>query len=212
MPLPAPCERPAGPCARCLNRSPPVSGSSPCGTGIAERTNVLISRCAWHRRYYGYTTIVGVSSWRGLKPSFTDGICHKCAVRVRADHLRARFDPGASAHHREKPWMPGLAVLVLAIVVALVLIARPTHEMPSVAPVVSVLPPPAVDEPVVAEPSSVSAPRSPVLVPRSPRVARRPVFGQPVRLTWSSPSALPRSAIPVAWGYSPYRSPVLRES
>ena len=185
--------------------------------GIAQSTNVLISRCAWHRRYYGYTTIIGVSSWRGLKPSFTDGICHKCAVRVRADHLRARFDRGVSAARRERTWMPGLAVLVLAIVVALVLVARPTHELPPLAPVVSVLPPQDVDDPseatpVVTEPSSVSALRSPIRPPRSPRVTRRSVFVDPARLAWSSPSALPRSAVRVAWGSSPYRSFVARES
>ena len=184
---------------------------------IAEPTIVLISRCAWHRRYYGYTTILGVSSWRGLKPSFTDGICHKCAVRVRADHLRARFDRGASVTRRERTWMPGLAVLVLAIVVALVLVARPTHELPPLAPVVSVLPPQNLDDPseaapVVAEPSSGSAPRSSVRPPRYPRVTRRPVFVEPARLTWSMPSALPHSAIRVAWASSPYRAPVPRES
>ena len=185
--------------------------------GIAQTTNVLISRCAWHRRYYGYTTIIGVSSWRGLKPSFTDGICHKCAVRVRADHLRARFDRGASASRRERTWMPGLAVLVLAIVVALVLVARPTHELPALVPVVSVLPPQDVDDPSEAapggaEPSSVSTVRSTVRPPRSLRVVRRPVFVEPARLAWSSPSALPRSAVRVTLGTPPYRSLWPRES
>ena len=108
---------------------------------------MLISRCAWHRRYHGYTKILGISSWRGLQPSFTDGICHKCAARVRADHLRSRFDRGASADRRETAWMPGLIAVSLSIVIALVLVARPTHELPPLPPVVAVLPPAPAEAP-----------------------------------------------------------------
>src|SRR2546426_7096097 len=110
--------------------------------GFALSRIVLISRCAWHRRYHGYTKILGIGSWQGLNVSFTDGICSKCAARVRADHLRARFDRGASADRRGAAWVPGLAVASLATMVALVLIARPTHELPPVPAAVAVLPPP----------------------------------------------------------------------
>jgi hypothetical protein len=169
---------------------------------------VLISRCAWHRRYYGYTRLLGISSWRGLQVSFTDGICQKCAARVRADHLRARFDRGASADQRDTAWAPGLAAVSLAVVVALVLVARPTHELP-VPPVVSLLPaaspaaepaaqvaekpqtpvdaPPAAARRVrAARPPLPSVPESWVPVNRDPRVARREVAS--ARL-----SALPRT-------------------
>ena len=124
---------------------------------------MLISRCAWHRRYHGYTKLLGISAWQGLNVSFTDGICHKCAARVRADHLRARFDRGASADRRETAWMPGLAAVSLAIMVSLVLVARPTHEPPPVPPVIALLPPAAEPEPAVhAEPATVKAARAAV--------------------------------------------------
>src|SRR5262245_53876938 len=47
--------------------------------------NVLIRRCAWHRMYRGYPFIYGVASWRGEGFDFTDGLCHECAVRARAE-------------------------------------------------------------------------------------------------------------------------------
>jgi len=48
-------------------------------------TNVLIRRCAWHRLYRGYPFVYGVASWRGEGLDFTDGLCHKCAVRAREE-------------------------------------------------------------------------------------------------------------------------------
>src|SRR5262249_24860412 len=127
-------------------RGPPKSKNR--AQGLLNRWAMLISRCAWHRRYHGYTKILGVTQWRGLPIDFTDGICQKCAARVRADHLRARFDGGASADRRERIWTPGLVMVSLAIVVALVLIARPTHESPLL---VAFRPPP-----VPVEPEAVS--------------------------------------------------------
>src|SRR2546421_267886 len=119
--------------------------------GFAPSRIVLISRCAWHRRYHGYTKILGIGSWQGLNVSFTDGICSKCAARVRADHLRARFDRAASTDRRGAAWVPGLAVASLATMVALVLIARPTHELPPVPAAVAVLPPAAEESASIAE-------------------------------------------------------------
>ena len=52
----------------------------------AEEANVLICRCAWHRRYYGYPLLSGVVSWRGLSVRFTDGICPRCLDRFRVEH------------------------------------------------------------------------------------------------------------------------------
>jgi hypothetical protein len=187
---------------------------------------MLISRCAWHRRYHGYTKILGISSWRGLQPSFTDGICHKCAARVRADHLRARYDRGASADRREHAWLPGLAAASLATVVALVLIARPTHELPPVSPVVAVLPPPAAVEAPATVATSTEVEPPPVREVSPPRrertvAAREAVHRErpvprpavaPVRFAWAHPSALARVSVPVSWGSSPYRSLTPRES
>src|SRR3989442_3086619 len=98
--------------------------------GFALSRIVLISRCAWHRRYHGYTKLLGISAWQGLNVSFTDGICHKCAARVRADHLRARFDRGASADRRGTAWVPRPAALSPGILGSPVPLARPTPEPP----------------------------------------------------------------------------------
>src|SRR6185295_19697333 len=171
---------------------------------------MLISRCAWHRRYHGYTKLIGVSSWKGLHPRFTDGICQKCAARVRADHLRARFDRGASAARREHAWMPGLAAVSLAIVVTLVLIARPTHELPPLPPVVAVLPaPPAPQDLAAAAPAeeavSVAEPTRPATQVRvasarraSPVLGDRPARGrEQARGAWL-PSSVSRPVMRVA--------------
>ena len=47
---------------------------------------MLICRCAWHTRYYGYPRWTSVVSWRGVALRFTDGICAYCARRFRAEH------------------------------------------------------------------------------------------------------------------------------
>src|ERR1043166_2625318 len=180
---------------------------------------MLISRCAWHRRYHGYTKILGISSWQGLQPSFTDGICQKCAARVRADHLRARYDRGASADRREHAWAPGLAAVSLAIMVSLVLIARPTHELPPLPRAVAILPPAAVESAAV-EPAAVDAPSGQELATTEParpnvrmRVASAPSAPRPIArrpsvastgATWL-PGTLARVTVPVSWGSAPYR-------
>jgi hypothetical protein len=184
---------------------------------------VLISRCAWHRRYHGYTKVLGISAWRGLNVSFTDGICHKCAARVRADHLRARFDRGASADRRETPWLPGLAAVSLAVMVSLVLIARPTHELPPVPPVIALLPPAAEPPAVVHSPAAMSS-RAIVKAAPAPRVAAAPRLAThrasaqvarsmsrtlvvaPARLTWPDPAMLTRGVVLVSSTH-PYRVP-----
>jgi hypothetical protein len=47
---------------------------------------VLLSRCAWHPRYFGYPLVEGVVSWSGWGLRFTDGICSECATRFRAEY------------------------------------------------------------------------------------------------------------------------------
>jgi hypothetical protein len=67
---------------------------------------VLLTRCAWHRGYYGYTILIGVASWRGWTVGLSDGICRRCARRVRAtwlDERRRAALPSTvqcPAHHR----------------------------------------------------------------------------------------------------------------
>jgi hypothetical protein len=52
---------------------------------------VLVRRCAWHRRYFGYPRVEGVVAWSGWTLRFTDGICPSCLTRFRAEH-RAYID------------------------------------------------------------------------------------------------------------------------
>jgi hypothetical protein len=49
---------------------------------------MMICRCAWHPRYYGYPFWSGVASWRGVAVQFTDGICPRCASRFREENRR----------------------------------------------------------------------------------------------------------------------------
>jgi len=42
---------------------------------------MLISRCAWHPRYFGRRRWQRVVSWRGLRVEFTDGMCARCRER-----------------------------------------------------------------------------------------------------------------------------------
>jgi hypothetical protein len=145
---------------------------------------VLIARCAWHRRYYGFGRLLGVSRWRGLRIGFTDGICRKCAARVRSD-LRVSRAGGPVAADR-RGWMPGIAAVALAVIVAVLLFARPTHELP--APV-TVAPIPSATIRGAAVPAA-----SPALLARAPRLqpplAVRP---RPAAIPWPSPPGRPIS-------------------
>src|SRR5881396_2695702 len=47
---------------------------------------VLMSRRAWHPRYFGYPLVEGVVSWSGWGLRFTDGICPECATRFRSEY------------------------------------------------------------------------------------------------------------------------------
>jgi hypothetical protein len=62
---------------------------------------MLICRCAWHPRYYGYPLWNGISSWRGVAVQFTDGICSRCVHRFRDEHRRflERRDPTTETPH-----------------------------------------------------------------------------------------------------------------
>jgi hypothetical protein len=75
---------------------------------------VLIRRCAWHRSYHGYSIAFGIASWRGLRVSFTDGMCLRCTVRFRREwnlpELKKRRAAFVPAH--------GLARAAMVVVVA----------------------------------------------------------------------------------------------
>jgi len=119
--------------------------------------------------------------------------------------------------------MPGLAAVSLGLVVALVLVARPTHELPPLPPVVAALPPSASVEPalviqppvapptpvVEASPARVARPHSARAAVRPVRTARHSLAVEPVRTAWPDPSALSRLVVHVS--SAPYRTLVPRD-
>lgn len=114
--------------------------------------------------------------------------------------------------------MPGLAAVSLAIMVSLVLIARPTHELPPLPPMAALLPSAAVEPPVVEEGVSAELPlpsppvhAAPVArAPRHSRIARRAPGIEATRASWL-PSARSRVSVPVSWTYASYRPVAPRE-
>jgi hypothetical protein len=46
---------------------------------------MLIRRCTWHRVYRGYPKIMGFRAGQGVRPYFTDGLCHRCAQRAEQE-------------------------------------------------------------------------------------------------------------------------------
>ena len=93
---------------------------------FAADHDVLISRCAWHPRYYGHSRLLGISNWRGLRIDFTEGICPKCAARVRV--VRQRRVAGGPPTARRGDRLSGVIVVALAVLTGIVLIARPANE------------------------------------------------------------------------------------
>jgi hypothetical protein len=105
---------------------------------IAPLEGMLLSRCAWHARNYGHGRLLGVASWRGLRISFTDGICEKCAARV-VTPLR-RLPAAASPPEQSDGRASEVLIVALAVMTGLVLIARPTNDMPPPRDVAALLP------------------------------------------------------------------------
>lgn len=131
-----------------------------CGTWLAHDAAVLIRRCAWHREYYGYPMVFGISSWGEFRPTFTDGMCLRCTARFRRQwHLpeleARRFDFGSP-----NSWARA-AVVVLFVAASVTLVTRQFGDMRTretvTAPPETVLVPPV---PVEAEPAQAIANRS----------------------------------------------------
>jgi hypothetical protein len=112
---------------------------------------VLIARCAWHPRNFGHAKLLGVSRWSGVRIQFTDGICRKCAARVRV--TRRTVPP-------RTPAAPGggrlseIIVVALAVLTGLLLIAQPANEGASPFEVAGLLP-----SAVTIAPASMVEPR-----------------------------------------------------
>lgn len=94
------------------------------GTPLAGVGVVLVRRCAWHRSYWGYTLLYGIASWRGQEVVFTDGMCRRCAARIRTE---PDWPP------RERPRVFPLVLkpaLTLAATVLLSLAPQTVHHGP----------------------------------------------------------------------------------
>jgi hypothetical protein len=145
---------------------------------------VFVRRCAWHRKYHGYTKILGVAEWSGWGVSFTDGMCASCAERVRAEFRKPTLVPAREVR-RFRSLRPDFAltaaVVMLAVTVTFGLIAAPpTYEggAPRSNPaVVASTDQPAVPESAaVPEPATAPEPAAPPAPPaslvREPRAPR----------------------------------------
>jgi hypothetical protein len=87
---------------------------------------VVLLRCAWHKKYFGYPWIYGVVSWRGRDVSFSDGMCGTCARRWRA-YVRGTYNESAARATWPVPaWILGVALV--AVLGAAVLLAA--HQTP----------------------------------------------------------------------------------
>jgi len=100
---------------------------------------VLITRCAWHRGYHGHPALIGVTDWRGLRVGFRDGICSQCAAQLRAD-LPDSHPAHAGTSLDVVGWMPGIGLVVIAVMAVVLLAARPVHEPPERPHIASALP------------------------------------------------------------------------
>jgi hypothetical protein len=126
---------------------------------------VLIARCAWHRRYYGHSKLLGISKWRGLRLDFTGGICPKCAARVRV--VRQRPAAGRPQAGRGGGRTSEVVLVALAVLTGLVLIARPVNQGPAPVQVVDLVPGTATAVQTTPTPAIGAAPAR----PRRPRAA-----------------------------------------
>ena len=141
---------------------------------------MLIRRCAWHREVHGYTVLHGIASWRGLSVRFTDGVCRRCAARVRVEWHLGRA-PSASplqlasfvfTRYRYGGLVAGLALLAVVVlpVFGPAVPERPAPTLP-VAQVATTIAAPA------AVPAGVAAPSSTEVPP--PRVSRHRPLAPP---------------------------------
>jgi len=63
---------------------------------------MLLRRCGWHRLYFRHPLVNGIASWRGWGIKFTDGICHRCVIRVLTElrEIERRPTPGRAPESR----------------------------------------------------------------------------------------------------------------
>jgi hypothetical protein len=68
---------------------------------MTVRLKLAIRRCAWHRKYQGRAKWMGVTWWRGIGVTFTDGMCADCARRARGEFRVPRSPIAPSARYVE---------------------------------------------------------------------------------------------------------------
>jgi hypothetical protein len=176
---------------------------------------VQISRCVWHSRNYGHGKLLGVSRWRGRKLTFVDGLCDRCAQRIHPE-VRSRVVHGSIVPRRGCTL--GVLAIVLSVVAALVLAARPTSDLSfRHAPPGGVTRPPEDTLPPVAaslqeRPSLRQAPPSLTIPSRLPRPARLASVAHRAPAGWETRASRARARGPLevsgsATGRTFYQSP-----
>jgi hypothetical protein len=93
---------------------------------------MLIRRCAWHREFHGYVLIHGVASWRGLSVKFTDGVCRRCAARVRVEWHLGRVQTDSPLRYRLLASSEYRRVAVFAVFALLLATIIPTGSITDV--------------------------------------------------------------------------------
>jgi hypothetical protein len=88
---------------------------------------VLISRCVWHSRNHGHGKLLGVVRWRGRGVGLVDGLCDRCAQRIHPA-VRPQVTRGGAVPRYGATL--GLAAVAIAVMTALLLMARPTSNLP----------------------------------------------------------------------------------
>ena len=110
---------------------------------------MLIRRCAWHRSYRGYPLVFGIASWRGQGVSFSDGMCLRCAARMRAEWNLPPLPPRVSRYRLG--FELARVTATAAALVILVLAANPLDDLRTIRSIVPspqtvLVPPPAIAE------------------------------------------------------------------
>lgn len=126
---------------------------------------MMIRRCAWHRSYRGYPLAFGIASWRGLRISFTDGMCLRCSTRMRAEWNLPPLPPRAGRYRLG--FELARVTAMAAAVAGLVLAANPLDDIRTLraivpAPQTVLVPPPAIAEEAMPSLSVSHVSRRPV--------------------------------------------------
>lgn len=169
---------------------------------------VLLRRCAWHSYYRGYPVVFGIARW-GLGLGFTDGVCRRCAARLRRDlELEVAASPWLRSGTMGVDPLPVPPAAVVAIALALLLaLASPLADPPpgiSTAGLARIAP--SRGEPRQDPPWAGREVRAPAVEPRS-RPAPAPLRRHPAAHPPAAVSPL-RAAGPAAPSATPLVRPI----